>query len=177
MLWRNKLFLFCLTMGILVILLFSASILYNNYYGHMRNDEALNTFQILWPIMPKGTIPVNGGIEILRKSDPKQGINPWPLTPAVVEQGRKSYGYYCVQCHGPRFDGRATVGQSFYPLPTDLLSPGVQSLKDGELFYGISLGQKRQPPLYATVSEEDRWAIIHYLRFLAKNKMARKASE
>jgi hypothetical protein len=164
-------------MGILVILLFSASILYNNYYGHMRNDEALNTFQNLWPIMPKGTIPVSGGIEVLRKSDPKQWINPWPLTSAVVERGRKSYGYYCIQCHGPRLDGRATVGQSFYPLPADLLGLEIQGRKDGELFYGISLGQKRQPPLYATVAEEDRWAIIHYLRFLAKNKKTMRPSE
>lgn len=168
MLWRNKVFLVCLALGILVISLFLGAIVYTNYYGHMRNDQALKPFQIPFPLMPKGTIPVGGGIELLRKSDPGQWINPLPLTPAVLERGRKSYGYFCVHCHGPKLDGRATVGQSFYPLPSDLLGPAVQSRKDGELFYGISLGQKRQPPLYATVSEEDRWAVIHYLRARAK---------
>ena len=74
------------------------------------------------------------------------------MTRAVIDRGRKSYGYYCVQCHGPRLNGKATVGQSFYPLPTDLLDPRVQAQKDGELFFKISLGYKRQPPLYATVA-------------------------
>ncbi len=56
------------------------------------------------------------------------------MTRAVIDRGRKSYGYYCVQCHGPGLDGMATVGQSFYPLPADLLDPRVQAQKDGELF-------------------------------------------
>ena len=92
------------------------------------------------------------------------------MTLAVIDQGRKSYGYYCVQCHGPRLDGKATVGQSFYPLPTDLLGPKVQAQTDGATFYKSVLGYKRQPPLYATVAAEDRWAIIHYLRALSKEK-------
>lgn len=157
-------------LGLLVGLFFFLSIVISNYYGRMRDDEALNTFQISMPTMPRGTIPLGGGLETLRKSDPKRLINPLPLTPAVMDQGRRSYGYYCVQCHGPRLEGKATVGQSFSPLPTYLLDPKVQAQTDGELFYKISLGFKREPPLYATVAAEDRWAIIHYLRALAKEK-------
>jgi hypothetical protein len=50
------------------------------------------------------------------------------------------------------------------------LDPKVQGQKDGELFLKISLGYKRQPPLYATIAAEDRWAVITYLRALAKGK-------
>jgi hypothetical protein len=167
-LWRNKLLTFCLIMGISVGSLFVLSLIYSNYYGHMRNDEALNPFQTSLPLMPAGTIPVDGGIEVLRRSDPKGLSNPLPVTQAVLDQGRKAYLYYCVQCHGPRLDGRATVGQSFFPLPDNLLDPKVQSQSDGELFYKISLGNKRQPPLYATVSVSDRWAILRYMRALAR---------
>jgi mono/diheme cytochrome c family protein len=170
MLWRKYLLFFCLAAGFLVLLLFSLSILYSNYYGRMRDDEALNTFQMPLPVMPRGTVPLGGGIESLRKSDPGQLINPLSLTRAAIDQGRKGYGYYCVQCHGPRLDGKATVGQSFYPLPADLLDPRVQSQKDGELFLKISLGYKRQPPLYATVAREDLWAVINYLRARALRK-------
>ena len=170
MLWRKSLLFFCLLSGFLAVLLFSLSILYSNYYGRMRDDEALNTFQMSLPVMPRGTIPLGGGIESLRKSDPDKLINPLPITRGVLDQGRKSYGYYCVQCHGPRLDGKATVGQSFYPLPADLLDPRVQDQKDGELFLKISLGYKRQPPLYATVAREDLWAVINYLRATAQLK-------
>lgn len=168
--WRKTFIISGLVVGLLAFFLFFLSLLISNYYGRMRDDEAINTFQISLPIMPKGTIPLGGGIETLRRSDPKQLINPLPMTPVVIDQGKKSYGYYCVQCHGPRLDGKATVGQSFYPLPTYLLDPKVQAQTDGELFYKISLGNKRQPPLYATVAAEDRWAVINYLRVLAKGK-------
>jgi hypothetical protein len=169
-LWRKKLLSLCLAMGMLVGSLFVLSVLYSNYYGHMRNDEALNTFQVPLPTMPRGTIPLGGGIEGVRRSDPRGLINPLTMSREVLDRGRKSYLYYCVHCHGPRLDGKATVGQSFYPLPTFLLDPRVQSQSDGELFYKISLGAKRQPPLHATMAAEDRWAVIHYLRALAGGK-------
>lgn len=172
--WRKGLLFFCLVTGFLAVLFFFLSLWYSNYYGRMRNDEALNPFQIALPVMPKGTLPLGGGIESLRKSDPEKLINPLPPTKEVIEQGRKSYGYYCIQCHGPGFDGKATVGQSFYPLPADLLHPQLQNQKDGELFLKVSLGYKRQPPLYATVAQEDLWAVIHYLRAVARMKSEEK---
>ncbi len=168
--WKK---IFAIAIGIVGLWAFAGfvlSILYSNYYGRMRDDEAVNTFQISMPVMPRGTIPFGGGIETLRRSDPKGLINPLSPTQAVLDQGRTSYLYYCVQCHGPRLDGKATVGQSFHPLPANLLDPRVLAQTDGELFYKISLGFKRQPPLYSTVAPEDRWAVIHYLRALAKGK-------
>lgn len=157
-----------LALSLLVTLLFFLSILISNYYGRMRDDEALNTFQLSLPVMPRGTIPLGRGIESIRTTDPKSLINPLPLTQAVIDRGRRSYLYYCLPCHGPKLDGKATVGQSFYPLPTYLLGSKVQGQKDGELFSKISLGYKRQPPLYATVGVDDRWAVITYLRAMAK---------
>jgi len=168
--WRKIFILSGLVVGLLAFFLFFLSILVSNYYGRMRNDEAVNTYQISFPIMPKGTIPQGGGIETLRRSNPRQLTNPLPMTRAIIDQGRQSYLYYCVQCHGPGLDGKATVGQSFYPLPTYLLDPKVQAQTDGELFYKISLGNKRQPPLFATVAAEDRWAVINYLRAIAQSK-------
>ena len=64
--WRKILLLMGLALGLLVTLLFILSILISNYSGRMRDDEALNTFQISLPTMPQGTIPLGGGIEALR---------------------------------------------------------------------------------------------------------------
>lgn len=136
-------------------------------YGRMKDDEALQTFEAPLPEMPKRAIPVSGGIEVLRQSIPDEIKNPVAMSVESVERGKERYGFYCVQCHGPKADGFGTVGQSFAPLPTDLTGSYVQDQTDGSLFYKISLGFNRHPPLAATIAVENRWAIINYLRSLA----------
>ncbi len=136
-------------------------------YGRMKDDEALNTYQTVLPQMPQKTVPVTDGIERIKEAVPQDLKNPLANTGENVERGKERYGFYCIQCHGPRADGAGTVGQSFAPLPTDLTRRYVQNQMDGELFVKISLGFRRHPPLATTVSEEDRWAIIYYLRSLA----------
>ncbi len=133
-------------------------------YARMKDQESVRTYEAQPPEMPKGAIPVNGGLTVLKSSRPEDLRNPLPSTPDVLEKGRIGYGYFCVMCHGSNLDGNGTVGQSFSPLPTNLKSPYVQHQSDGELFYKISFGFKRQPPLADTVSEEDLWTIIRYVR-------------
>ncbi len=133
-------------------------------YARMKDQESVRTYEAQPPDMPKGTIPINGGFTVLKASRPENLRNPLPSVPEVVEKGRISYGYFCIMCHGSNLDGNGTVGQSFSPLPTDLKSPYVEQQSVGELFYKVSFGFKRQPPLADTVSEEDRWAIIRYVR-------------
>ena len=135
-------------------------------YGRMKDDEALRTFKTAMPEMPKRTIPTTGGIEVLRQSTPDDLRNPLPDSVEVADLGKERYGFYCIQCHGPKTDGYGTVGQSFAPLPANLAAPDIQALTDGDLFYRISLGFNRHPPMWFTASEEERWAIIRYMRRL-----------
>jgi mono/diheme cytochrome c family protein len=137
-------------------------------YGRMYEDEAIHTYQTIIPEMPKRAIPVGGGIQVLREAKPEELVNPVAFSEASVQRGRDAYGYYCVQCHGPDADGRGTVGQSFAPLPADLREEKVQSQSDGSLFSRISLGFNRHPPLWYTVAEHDRWAVVNYIRSLVR---------
>lgn len=139
-------------------------------YGRMKDDEALQTFEAPQPEMHKRVIPITGGIEVLRQSIPDEIKNPLAMSSESVDQGKERYGFYCVQCHGPKADGFGTVGQSFSPLPTDLTGSYVQDQSDGMLFYKISLGFNRHPPLAPTIAVENRWAIINYIRSLGKHK-------
>jgi mono/diheme cytochrome c family protein len=97
-------------------------------------------------------------------------------TPEVIERGKTGYATYCAQCHGTHFDGNGTVGQSFYPLPTDLRSRKVQSKSAGALFYEISYGIPggRQPALDTTIDVDDRWRIIGFIRSLGTHQSAEK---
>jgi len=133
-------------------------------YARMKDQESIRTYEAEPPEMPQGTIPISGGAEVLKKSKPEDLHNPLSSTQEVLEKGMLAYGYFCIMCHGQKFDGNGTVGQSFAPLPTNLKSPSVRQQSDGELFYRISFGYKRHPPLSSTVSEGDRWAVLRYIR-------------
>ena len=136
-------------------------------YARMKEDEALRTYERALPEMPKGTVPKAGGQQVLPEANPSTLVNPLPPGPESIARGAQAYQYYCVQCHGPNGDGKGTVGQSFAPLPTNLKGRPVQEQTDGDLFYRISFGFNRHPPLFYTAPEEDRWAVIHFMRSLA----------
>ncbi len=133
-------------------------------YGRMKDQEAIQTYKTQIPEMPARTVPLDGGLHALKEMGPDGLLNPLPFSKESVDRGKTAYGNYCIMCHGPGADGRGTVGQSFYPLPTDLKSPYVQKQTDGRLFYTITFGLNRQPALGFIVSEADRWAILHYMR-------------
>jgi hypothetical protein len=130
----------------------------------MRDDEAVQAYNQEFPQMPKKTVPVDGGIWIEREANPMELENPLPEDSKIISWGWERYGFYCVQCHGPKLDGNGTVGQSFAPLPANLTSSRVQELSDGEIFYRIRFGFNRHPVLYSTVTDSETWAIVRYLR-------------
>jgi mono/diheme cytochrome c family protein len=148
----------------LVILM---SVLFGCDYARMRNDDAVNPLQAEMPEMPKRAMPVTGGVNELRDMNPDELENPFPATPEVIAMGAERYKFYCIQCHGASGRGQGTVGQSFAPLPTNLRSIDVQDHSDGLLFKKISLGWRRHPPMVDTVSEDEHWLIIRYIRSLS----------
>jgi mono/diheme cytochrome c family protein len=132
----------------------------------MNDQESVRTYETVIPEMPAGTIPIQGGMERFRTAVPAALRNPLSSNSDSLAQGKEAYQYFCIQCHGPLADGKGTVGQSFAPLPSNLQSNYVQRQTDGELFVKITFGFRRHPPLGTTVSEEDRWAMIIYIRSL-----------
>jgi mono/diheme cytochrome c family protein len=133
-------------------------------YARMYDQDAIKTYKGKMPAMDKRTMPVNNGFQVLLHADPQGLKNPLAYSKESVERGRLAYGYFCVQCHGLRLDGRGTVGQSFVPLPANLTSDTVLSKGDGPLYSEVRLGVARHPRLFSTVSSEDAWAMIIYMR-------------
>jgi mono/diheme cytochrome c family protein len=144
-----------------------ASALWGCDYARMNDDEAYQSYQEPLPDMPEKVIPTTGGSWVLRRMNPDDIKNPISPGPETAALGAQRYGFYCIHCHGPKGSGNGTVGQSFAPGPADLTSSQVQNQSDGQLFYKISFGYKRHPALANTASDEERWAVIGYLRALA----------
>ena len=162
-----------LLLGALVLILVAYHLLmfYDNdfRYGRMRETPAVRPYEEPILVKDAGLVPVNGGEAIYRVSTGTDIQSPIDMTqPAIINRGKAVYLVYCAQCHGHNHDGNGTVGQSFAPLPTDLRSAKVQDSPSGVLFRNVSYGVPggRQPPLHATITVDDRWRVVSYVKSL-----------
>jgi len=171
----KKYLIFLIALGIVVLLTYEALIYYdeNFRYGRMWETPAVRPHEELPLSMPKGTVPQQGGEEVFKATPAELLKSPIAISDqAQIQMGKVLYSKFCAQCHGKNYDGNATVGQSFHPLPADLRSPKVQSLSEGTFFKEISYGipDGRQPPLATTIDPLDRWRIIAYVKSLGTRK-------
>ena len=104
---------------------------------------------------PEGTMATDSGdVEI---PTPEQMA-------AMVEDGRVAYRRYCWACHGPEMDGKGTVGPSFPRDFESLTSPDVAELEDIDLYQNIGMRMNMHPPLASTMTPEERWQVVAYIR-------------
>ena len=165
----KRLAVIVLAAGVALSAIYGALVYYDDYfpYGRMWETPAVRPHEKPLLVMEKGLAPVGGGEAFFRDENAAGMVSPLDAgAPETLDRGKKVYAVYCVFCHGERHDGMGTVGQSFFPLPTNLRSKEVMGKSDGALFYEISFGSTRAPALATTLSITDRWAVIHYLRSL-----------
>jgi len=82
-----------------------------------------------------------------------------------VEQGEKLAKTNCASCHGVKGKGDGAAAVALNPKPADWTSAKVQSESDGEIFWKITNGRGAMPP-WKHLAENDRWALIRYIRSL-----------
>lgn len=164
-----KKLLFLLVIAAAITVAYNLLIYYDNdfMYGRMRETPAVRPYEKPIFTMESGIVPLQGGDAIYRAASAESLSSPINLnSPAVIQEGKNLYFTYCHQCHGKYYDGNATVGQSFAPLPTDLRSARVQNFSEGYLFKHITFGGGRAPALGTTIREQDRWRIVAFLKSL-----------
>ena len=93
--------------------------------------------------------------------------NPLPNDKKVIEQGEKVAKMNCASCHGAKGKGDGAAAAALNPKPADWTSSRVRGETDGELFWKISNGRGPMPP-WKHLPENDRWAVIRYIRSLNK---------
>ncbi|MBI2953030.1 MAG: cytochrome c [Chloroflexi bacterium] len=113
---------------------------------------------------------------IVATNDPTGPVRPVTVQQAAIGAasgdatmaGEDVYKTYCAMCHG--VDGRGTgpVGQAFNPPPADLTAAVLDQRSDVLLFTFVSSGFGRMPPFQSDLTEEQRWAVIGYIRTLRK---------
>ena len=96
----------------------------------------------------------------------KQKSNPVPADEASIALGKKVYVKECLSCHGKRVKGDGPSIATLEKSPGNLLLPKVQSQTDGELFWKITEGRKPMPSTKKSLTEEQRWQVVNYIRTL-----------
>jgi putative copper export protein/mono/diheme cytochrome c family protein len=93
--------------------------------------------------------------------------NPQPATTDSILRGHDLYLANCAACHGINGDGDGPTAAGWLP-PLRPLGEEVPDLTDGALAYRIAVGSagNRMPAFASTLSENDRWDLVNYLRTL-----------
>jgi mono/diheme cytochrome c family protein len=98
-------------------------------------------------------------------------VNPLPATTANVEAGKKLYESTCAPCHGMQGYGDGPAAKTLDPPPARLAGLGRMPMtSDGYLYWTIAEGgapvKSAMPPFKASLSKDDIWKIVLYVRVL-----------
>ncbi len=98
--------------------------------------------------------------------------NPVPADAKSIAEGKELFTAGCAACHGAtgRGDGSAasTLERNGVPIrPGNLTDPKLRGQTDGALFWKISQGNTPMPAWGESLSEEQRWAAVNYVRTLS----------
>ena len=86
----------------------------------------------------------------------------------TLAKAKKLVETNCASCHGPGGKGNGPAAAALPPpKPADWTSAKVAKETDGEIFWKISNGRGAMPP-WKHLPENDRWAIVNYIRSLQK---------
>ena len=90
---------------------------------------------------------------------------PVALSPEMLQLGKKRYDVFCAVCHGVLGDGQGPVARnmSIRPPPS-LLTSGQRP--DGFFFTAITEGYGYMPSYRPWLGDEERWAVVAYVRAL-----------
>lgn len=99
------------------------------------------------------------------------------ITEPLLKRGQERFDIYCTPCHGYTGEGNGIVYERALKLeqvefiqPSVLIDDLVRDRPVGHIFNTISHGIRTMPSYGAQIAEEDRWAIVAYVRALQRSQ-------
>jgi mono/diheme cytochrome c family protein len=98
--------------------------------------------------------------------------NPLPNTLDTLDRGKQIFVRECMVCHGDTGRGDGPYREGLQPSPPDFSDTGLYGTMakplytDADYYWRISEGLpwSAMPVWKSQYSEEDRWAVVHYVR-------------
>lgn len=112
----------------------------------------------------------HGGKEWPVPEEAKKRVNPLKATPQALAAAKKIYDDTCVQCHGESGKGDGTEAMMYSVKPANFADKHMMDgMTDGEIFYKMTEGRRPMPGFKNTLTEEQRWQLVHFVRTFAQN--------
>jgi putative copper export protein/mono/diheme cytochrome c family protein len=95
---------------------------------------------------------------------------PGDFSVASIARGAALYSPNCAACHGPDGAGNGPAAAGLRIRPTDLTMPDLAEHSDGDMFWWLTHGIDdpegglAMPGFASRLSDDDRWALVDYLR-------------
>ncbi len=100
--------------------------------------------------------------------------NPVPADEKSITLGKKIYIRECLSCHGVTGKGDGPAAKDLERPVGNLQDSHFQEHTDGALFWKITQGKKPMPTFEKTLTEEERWVVINYIRTLVSSEVDKK---
>lgn len=130
-------------------------------------------------IYPKNSITTDGKSLVKENREEIEKMITSPVQPSnnSIKNGDRLFQNYCTACHGSQGKGDGLIikkGAGFYPV--DLTAPGVKQRTDGYIYAYIKYGGKVMMPSYGeSLTDEEAWNIVNYVRALQQRSSANSA--
>jgi len=100
-------------------------------------------------------------------------VNPLPRTSEVLQKGRTVWNNRCGVCHGALGNGVPTLTAAYGAKPANLQAQTFREYPDGKIYHVIMVGKNAMPSYAADLTDDERWAVVHYLRVLQRAQNAK----
>lgn len=104
----------------------------------------------------------------------KTKLSPFEFSADAVVKGNEIYSTNCASCHGE--PGKNNFVQ-LVPPPGDPGAIDFQANNDGEFYYKIREGKGTMPSFKNTLTPDDVWTVISYIRSFNSNYVQEVAKE
>lgn len=94
-----------------------------------------------------------------------------PFTTAdtkVLAEGQHLFTIFCAVCHGDAGDGKGFIVTSgkYTAAPPSYFTPLIMALPEGKMFHSITYGKNAMQSYAYSLSKEERWKVITYIKSL-----------
>ncbi|MDP4286046.1 MAG: cytochrome c [Bacteroidota bacterium] len=96
--------------------------------------------------------------------------NPLIKSSETLAAGKTIFQSQCYVCHGKQGKGDGPAGATLHPKPADLTSQKVSQQSDGAIFWKITTGNSPMPSYKLSLSGQQRWQLVNYIRSLQQNQ-------
>ncbi len=94
--------------------------------------------------------------------------NPVDASEKTIKLGQKIYKKMCWTCHGAEGIGDGPAASVLTPAPANFSTTLFQNQSDGAIYWKLSTGKGSMAGYESSLSEDQRWSLVNYLRTLKK---------